>query len=163
MPRSIPDDPPDNLYDRGFDRGLAIGEVRGQRKVVLRLLARRLGTLPESVKTRIDGAGSEELERWADRILDAASLDHVFAGWASVVGPELQRTMLTFDELLGKEAHARGVSQGERKVLLRQLALRFGTLPESVKARVDGADSEDLERWVERILDAASLDDVFAG
>jgi hypothetical protein len=83
------------------------------------------------------------------------------------VGPELQRTMLTFDELLGKEAHDRGFAIGEvrgmRKVVLRLLARRFGTLPESVKARVDGAGSEDLERWAERILDATALDDVFAG
>jgi hypothetical protein len=83
--------------------------------------------------------------------------------------------MLTFDELLGKESYDRGFArgfargfemgkvEGKREVLLRQLALRFGTLPESVKARVDGAGSEDLERWVVRILDAVSLDDVFAG
>jgi hypothetical protein len=78
------------------------------------------------------------------------------------VGPEVQRTMLTFDELLGKESYDRGVIQGERKALLRLLARRFGTLPDSVKARIDGAGSEDLKRWIDRILDAASLDEVFA-
>ena len=83
--------------------------------------------------------------------------------------------MLTFDELLGKEAYDRGFArgfargfemgkvEGKREVLLRQLALRFGTLPDSVWERVGGAGSEDLERWAERILDATSLDDVFAG
>jgi hypothetical protein len=96
-----------------------------------------------------------------------------------VLGPELQQTMLTFDELLGKESYDRGYDhgfdrgidrgldmgevRGERKILLRQLVRRFGTLPESVKARVDSAGAEDLERWSDRLLDATSLDAVFAG
>jgi hypothetical protein len=88
-----------------------------------------------------------------------------------VLGPELQQTMLTFDELLGKESYDRGVDrglnmgkvQGKQEILLRQLARRFGTLPESVKARVASAGADDLERWSDRILDAASLDAVFAG
>jgi Putative transposase, YhgA-like/Domain of unknown function (DUF4351) len=83
-----------------------------------------------------------------------------------VVGPELQQTMLTFDELLGKESFDRGRDigkvQGKREVLLRQLARRFGALPESVEARVNGAGADDIERWSDRILDAASLDAVFA-
>jgi Domain of unknown function (DUF4351) len=56
-----------------------------------------------------------------------------------------------------------GKVQGARDVLLRQLARRFGALPESIKARVDSAGTDALERWCDRLLDAASLDDLFAG
>jgi hypothetical protein len=74
--------------------------------------------------------------------------------------------MLTFDEILGKPHYERGrdegVAQGQRTTLIRQLTRRFGPLPQSVEARVAGAGAEDLERWLDRILDAASLDEVFA-
>jgi Domain of unknown function (DUF4351) len=52
--------------------------------------------------------------------------------------------------------------QGEVEVLLRQLRLRFGALPEDVTARLNAADSETLLRWSERVLSAATLDAVFA-
>jgi hypothetical protein len=46
-------------------------------------------------------------------------------------------------------------------MLLRQLALRFGNLPDSVQARVESADADLLMRWSERILTASTLDEVF--
>lgn len=41
-------------------------------------MSRRYGPLPGWVGERLAKAGSEDLERWADRVLDAASLDEVF-------------------------------------------------------------------------------------
>ena len=54
-----------------------------QRQVVkgmLRLLTRRFGPLDAATERCLQEASSAELERWADNILDAASLDEVFAG-----------------------------------------------------------------------------------
>ncbi|HEU4412187.1 MAG TPA: DUF4351 domain-containing protein [Polyangiaceae bacterium] len=56
-----------------------------------------------------------------------------------------------------------GRLEGEAKVLLKQLALRFGPVPEGVEARVRSASEAELDRWAERVLTAASLDDVLAG
>jgi hypothetical protein len=79
---------------------------------------------------------------------------------------EMQRTMLTFDDLIGQPYFDRGrdegLAQGQRTTLIRLLTRRFGPLPEAVTTRVAAAGTEDLERWSDRILDAASLDDVFA-
>jgi predicted transposase YdaD len=55
-----------------------------------------------------------------------------------------------------------GRLEGEAKLLLRQLALRFRTVPDGVAARVRSASEAELERWGERVLTAASLDEVFA-
>lgn len=52
--------------------------------------------------------------------------------------------------------------QGEAKLLLRQMALEFGTLPEPVRARIEAARPEQLERWAERVLSATILDDVLS-
>ena len=57
----------------------------------------------------------------------------------------------------------RGRTEGESRILERQLARRFGPLPEPVVTRLRGADAETLERWSDRIFDARTLDDVFAG
>ncbi|GHT97999.1 transposase [Betaproteobacteria bacterium] len=57
-----------------------------------------------------------------------------------------------------------GVLQGqlaaENKMLTRQLAHRFGPLPEWAEARLRGADSVQLEAWIDAVLDAQSLTDV---
>lgn len=55
----------------------------------------------------------------------------------------------------------KGIAQGEAVVLQRQLARRFGPLPTEVVAQIAAASAGELERWCDRVLDAASLDDVF--
>jgi hypothetical protein len=41
-------------------------------------MRRRYGAVPESVIDRVHAAGIEDLDRWADAVLDAPSLDAVF-------------------------------------------------------------------------------------
>lgn len=63
------------VIDRGRQEGRQEGEVRG----LLRLLARRFGELPGTVTARVTRARIEDIERWFDRAVDAATLDDVFA------------------------------------------------------------------------------------
>ncbi|MBM4063193.1 MAG: DUF4351 domain-containing protein, partial [Planctomycetes bacterium] len=60
------------------------------------------------------------------------------------------------------EGQARGQAEGRAAVLLRLLGKRFGVLPAEVEARVRAAAVDTLDLWAERVLDAKSLDDVFA-
>nr|CRH05935.1 conserved protein of unknown function [C terminal fragment] [Candidatus Magnetococcus massalia] len=46
--------------------------------MLLRLLSRRFGSLPERVQDRIVTADVKEIEAWGDRIFDAESLESVF-------------------------------------------------------------------------------------
>lgn len=63
----------------------------------------------------------------------------------------------------GRELGVReGIEKGEALLLQRQLARRFGPLPDAVLQRISNASSTELELWGDRVLDAASLDDVFA-
>ena len=55
----------------------------------------------------------------------------------------------------------KGLAQGEALLLQRQLARRFGPLPSDVIAQLGTATTEQLECWGDRVLDAASLEDVF--
>jgi hypothetical protein len=54
----------------------------------------------------------------------------------------------------GRAKHAAGV-------LVRLLTRKFATVPDEVRARIDTASLEQLDTWTERVLDAATLDEVF--
>ena len=70
----------DAVTDRNAARreGLEEGKLEGEAAVLERLLTRRFGPLDETTRSRIRGAGLEQLERWTDRILDAPTLTAVF-------------------------------------------------------------------------------------
>ena len=66
--------------ERGIERGLAQGRAEGRATMLARLLTRRFGPLPTAITERLAHANAEQLDLWAERILDADSLDEVFAG-----------------------------------------------------------------------------------
>ncbi len=55
-----------------------------------------------------------------------------------------------------------GMEAGERAMFLRLLDKRFGPLDASVRARVEQASVSDLELWANRILTAATLEEILA-
>jgi predicted transposase/invertase (TIGR01784 family) len=57
---------------------------------------------------------------------------------------------------------AEGLAEGEAKLLLKLLGLRFGPLSDLTRARVEAATVAQLELWGERLLGATTLDDVLA-
>jgi hypothetical protein len=60
----------------GRQRGQREGREQGQRELLLHLLARRFGPLPEAARQRLQALTSpEELSRLAECVLDAQSLD----------------------------------------------------------------------------------------
>ena len=62
----------------GVRQGVEQGRLDGERALVLRLVQRRFGEVPPSVHKRLQSAAQHQLETWADRVLDADSLDDIF-------------------------------------------------------------------------------------
>ena len=60
------------------------------------------------------------------------------------------------------EGRSQGIEQGVRRTLRHQLERRFGLIPLLVVDRLEDASLSELETWSERVLDAKSLQDVFA-
>ena len=60
-------------------RGVEKGIQQKANALLKRLLNRRFGELPEWVETRLATASREELEHWAERVLEAQRLEDVFA------------------------------------------------------------------------------------
>jgi hypothetical protein len=77
------------IKDKGFKEGIQQGIQQGvlqgiqqgiqQGRYVLleRILTRRFGTLPDWAQQRLKTAPSELLDRWAERVLEAESLQGV--------------------------------------------------------------------------------------
>jgi AcrR family transcriptional regulator len=64
------------------------------------------------------------------------------------------------DEVRAK-ALAEARAQTLADVLSRQLRRRFGELPPSFTERIQSASGEELDAWMDRVMDAASVSDVF--
>ncbi len=58
------------------------------------------------------------------------------------------------------EGKAEGKAEGARLLLLSQLELKFGKLPEPVRARVGAATEAELSEWAALVLTATSLEQV---
>ena len=69
-----------------------------------------------------------------------------------------EETIMSTAEMLRRE----GRVQGRVEVLLRLLTKRFGALSTETVARINAAAIPELDRWVERVLDAKTLAEVFA-
>jgi len=65
---------------KGMQQGLEKGIVKGEGTILRRQLTRRFGPLPQDILDRLAAADAAQLETWADRVIDATSLDEVFAG-----------------------------------------------------------------------------------
>ena len=72
------------FYQEVFAEGKADGELRGELKGELKLLRRllihRFGALLGWVEAKLVVAEPARLEAWGERVLEAATLDEVFAG-----------------------------------------------------------------------------------
>ena len=67
---------------KAMEKGVLLGEEKGFEKgslsILLKLLSRRFGELDPSVLDKLQTASPEQLERWAENILDAETLEEVF-------------------------------------------------------------------------------------
>jgi len=67
------------VWAKGHEqRGQEKGFQEGEQVLMQKLLTKRFGPLPAEVLEQLACASTEQIETWADRVLDAASLDEVF-------------------------------------------------------------------------------------
>jgi hypothetical protein len=60
------------------EQGRVEGLAEGQAMALMRILERRFGPAPGTVRARIAAAAPGEILQWLDRVIDAASLEEVF-------------------------------------------------------------------------------------
>ena len=76
-----------NTLEQGRLEGREEGREEGKEETLRRLLERRFGPLPPAAIQRVESASLAELEGWFDRLLDARTLQEVFAADSSIDPP----------------------------------------------------------------------------
>jgi hypothetical protein len=88
------------------------------------------------------------------------------AAAADALPEPTKETFMTAAQEWFLEGKEEGLEAGERRALAstltRQVRLRFRDIPPEAVARIEAATKPELERWLERILTAETLDDLFA-
>jgi len=83
----------------------------------------------------------------------------------ALVGPAIRKEverMLKAEDFPVDSWAKEYVARGEANIVLRLLARRFGRVPDDIERRVRSADADTVQRWGDRVVDAPTLDDVFA-
>lgn len=76
-----------------------------------------------------------------------------------IIGPAIRQG----EEKGRAEGRVEGVTEGELKTLRRQIVKRFGPIPEWAIAKINRLSPRELESALDRVLDAPSLEELFAG
>ena len=71
------------------------------------------------------------------------------------------RYVISVERLSREEGLRQGLQQEASVLLKKLLNRRFGDLPAWVEERLANASREELEYWVERVLEARRLEEVF--
>ncbi len=117
-----------------------------------------------AVATQLEG---DALRLVMSYILTVTEVDPApIVDWAHQVSLQAQEAYVTAAEKIEQRARAKalaeGMAEGRRAVLSKQLTRRFGALPVSAQQLLREANEEQLDDWALRMLDAASLEQVFA-
>jgi hypothetical protein len=94
-------------------------------------------------------------DRWSELPKDEEAL---FQEDLRRIEEELAMPYVTAIERMGEE---RGRQQGIQQILKRQMSRHYGPLPGWAEERLAKASVDDLELWADRVLDAASIEEVF--
>jgi hypothetical protein len=108
-------------------------------------------------------------EIWHD-LFCGVVIKYIFRAFRKIDRGEVMRLLTRIEEKAGsimvsniaQEWIEEGKAQGVSHVLTQLLTYRFGTVPTAVTARMEGANAETLESWCKKLLDARTLDEVFA-
>jgi hypothetical protein len=104
------------------------------------------------------GLDADRAMLYCDLVLD--SLGEAARESLQAMDPAKYEFQSEFARRFLSQGRAEGEARGRAEALLKLLTLRFAPVSDVVAGRVRAASIEDLERWTERVLSAATVDDV---
>jgi hypothetical protein len=160
-------------------RGLALAAIGAATMALMQsVMARRSEAVVDALSRFADlvgrGLASPSGQEWfvalSYYLLRASVMAPLADALERNVGSEAERIMRSTADRLraegraegGAEGKAEGITEGRAAMLLRLLTARFGEQPDAVRLRLSAATIDQLDRWAERVLDARTVDDVFA-
>lgn len=107
---------------------------------------------------------SQQLLSYFAAVTKGLTLDELHAKLVELAIPAEESLMSTIAEDLRKqgrhEGRREGRLEGRLEIVQRLIAVRFGAIPPAIEARLAAASLQDLERYAERVLTAATIDAV---
>jgi hypothetical protein len=79
---------------------------------------------------------------------------------AQRIGPAGNEAYMTAAEVLEAKGVARGKAEGKAEIVLRQLGLKFGEVPEALRQRILHASADELDLVADAIVTARNLEDI---
>ncbi|MCA9531012.1 MAG: Rpn family recombination-promoting nuclease/putative transposase [Myxococcales bacterium] len=140
---------------------LLVLETARQSEDILADLRRWLG-LMRAVLAEPTGVGALTMVVQYIMQVTAASSEALEALLVTGLGPGGEEAFVTGAEQLREQGRQQGLQAGQARVLLKQLHLRFGTVPDAYAQRLQTSTEQDIDRWAERVLGAPTIDDVFS-
>jgi predicted transposase/invertase (TIGR01784 family) len=157
--------PPDTLTNLGDAAALALRALQAsdapkeRLAEALREVALRLDALPDAVHAQITKALTY-LYLLIKHKRAEDEQDELFAILNEAIerrAEELKEVEMTGAEALIRKGREEGREQGQRELLVKQLTIKFGPLPESIVSKVTALSERRLETLAERFVTAASL------
>jgi hypothetical protein len=146
------------------------GRRDGASQLLRRQIEMRFGQVSRFVDQLLDASSQAELEALGLRLLDAKNLEELFAERAPAHSTLYREENMPVElgmldrELLGPVRQ--GIEQGRREeardILLMLIQKRFGLVPSWVDRRIYENSRPQNEALIARLLDAKSLEDLFA-
>jgi len=115
-----------------------------------------VGILVERLQSRENESLRRAFAVWLERVIVARLSDES----TGVTNTLWERSTMLSEQFDVWERELK--QEGAAELMIRQLAKRFGDVPESIRATLAGAGQEQIDFWGERLLDAGSLEEIFA-
>jgi hypothetical protein len=144
-------------YREGIGRGMGLGAAQALAKAVLEIAEMRFAPVSDDIREGVACASEATLHNWLIQLITAESLDEVFgpqkANGANGThhGKGGAADPITIAEEARREALARSV--------LRIAEKRFAPISSDVGKRVARASEATLQNWLERLIDAETLEE----
>lgn len=142
-----------------------IGRVVRLRERFLVSLAAWASTVGEVLRAPNGRAALSTVFRYISQVAKGIRREDILAA-VEQAAPETKETVMGFVEEWIQEGIEKGRREGiekSRRLVERQLTLKFGELGAEQARRLASATDAELELWAERVLSAASLEDVLGG
>jgi predicted transposase YdaD len=114
----------------------------------------------EAARTPHGVAALAQLIRYIALVCDELHLD-AFRAKIREQAPEAEQAAMTIAEQMRREGEATGLVKGQRLMLIKQIRLKFKDISAEHEKVISEATPEQLDLWVERVLTAATIEDVF--
>ncbi|MTJ08220.1 MULTISPECIES: DUF4351 domain-containing protein [unclassified Anabaena] len=133
----------------GVKLGMEIGIEIGVKFLLIRQLNKRLGTIPRLLSIRLQELSTDNVQELGEEFLDFSTLEDL-EKWVD----KKDNKSRNYQEMIKSQENE------ARKLIMRLLNRRFGTVPQELVPKIEQLSREQIETLAEDLLDFSVLQDL---